>query len=156
MKDFDNWNILKKEINNNFKKVFAHPREIWWFSSGVNVGMEIDGKNNLYERPGVVLKSHNEKTLTIIPISSNKEEKYYSFNFYYNEVEQSAILSQTKMIDTKRLTRKIGVLDEENFAKLNRKFLEYFKYESPIAGAISEAEAINADSITDTKILSNL
>lgn len=91
-KDFDRWNVLKKQINEKVRvekadDVFAHPREIWWFSSGLNVGFEIDGKNSLFERPGVVLKVHNKDTLTIVPISSEKKESYYSYNFLFNNVE---------------------------------------------------------------------
>lgn len=142
-KDFDTWNGLKKIVNLSGKERFVHVREIWWFSSGVNVGFEIDGKNNLFERPGLILKVHNKNTITIIPITSNKEEQYYSYNFNHNDQIQSAILSQAKMIDVKRLTRKLGFLDENNFIKLSQKFLDYYKYESPISGAISEAEANN-------------
>jgi 8-oxo-dGTP pyrophosphatase MutT (NUDIX family) len=65
------------------------------------------------------------------------------------------ILSQAKMIDIKRLTRKIGSLDEENFIKLNQKFIKYYKYESPISGAISEAEAINTNNISNSQNKSN-
>ena len=45
IKDFDKWNNSKKLINENNRQVFGYPREVWWCSLGVNVGSEIDGKN---------------------------------------------------------------------------------------------------------------
>jgi predicted kinase/mRNA-degrading endonuclease toxin of MazEF toxin-antitoxin module len=164
VKDFNKWNGLKQQINLrpripknqviDVDGLYVHPREIWWFSTGVNVGSEIDGKNNLFERPGIILKTHNQFTSTIIPISSNKPEAYYSYNFQFNNIEQSAILSQAKLIDHKRLTRKIGTLDEHSFQKLKSKFIEYYKYETPLARGISEAEAISSSSITPPQNLS--
>ena len=164
-KEFDVWNGLKKQINLKPRVpeneavdvggVYVHPREIWWFSTGVNVGSEIDGKNSLFERPGIILKTHNQFTSTIIPISSNKPEMYFSYNFLFNDVIQSAILSQAKLIDHKRLSRKIGTLDNENFQRLKNKFLKYYKYETPLSRGISEAEAISSNSITPTQNLSS-
>jgi hypothetical protein len=41
-KDFDQWNSLKKQLNENERIFYAHPREIWWCSLGINIGAEID------------------------------------------------------------------------------------------------------------------
>lgn len=165
-KDFDGWNLLKQQINQKPREeilpdgktigLYAHSREIWWFSTGVNVGSEIDGKNSLFERPGIVLKVHNKFTSTVIPISSDKPENYYSYNFTFNGIVQSAILSQAKLVDHKRLTRKIGTMDEVNFQNLKEKFIKYFQYETPLARGISEAEAISSISISTLQNLSSL
>ena len=45
-KDFDKWNSLKKIFEKENRELFAHPREVWWCSLGVNLGAEIDGKND--------------------------------------------------------------------------------------------------------------
>ncbi|MFA5871014.1 MAG: hypothetical protein WC842_03995 [Candidatus Paceibacterota bacterium] len=55
-KDFDSWNIQKKKINTREKVIFCNIREIWWCSLGVNIGSEEDGKNELFERPVLILK----------------------------------------------------------------------------------------------------
>lgn len=51
-KDFDGWNIKKKEINSKFHKPpMFKERDIWWISVGINVGFEEDGKHeNLSDR----------------------------------------------------------------------------------------------------------
>ncbi len=50
-KNFDQWNTEKKNIHNRKNDVFAYPREIWWCALGINVGAEIDGKSDNFERP---------------------------------------------------------------------------------------------------------
>ena len=61
-KDFDTWNEEKKglEIVAPDTLIF-HEREIWWSSIGLNVGDEEDGKNDLFERPVLVLRKFNNK-----------------------------------------------------------------------------------------------
>lgn len=44
-KEFDAWSLIKKQIHSMEGRAFAHPREIWWCSLGINVGAEIDGKH---------------------------------------------------------------------------------------------------------------
>ncbi len=69
-KDFDTWNKMKKELNRLPIDRFAHAREIWWCSLGLNVGAEIDGKNENFERPVIVLKVYNVETMLVLPITS--------------------------------------------------------------------------------------
>ena len=47
-----------------------------------------------------------------------------NFYFYIGKVEEedaSAILSQVRLIDTKRLVRKVGMLDEKIFTELKER-----------------------------------
>ncbi len=45
VKDFDGWNSSKKLVDISDRQVFGYPREVWWCSLGVNIGAEVDGKN---------------------------------------------------------------------------------------------------------------
>ena len=67
-KDFDKWNKNKKELENASIKKYVHPKEIWWCSLGVNIGAEIDGKNENFERPIIVMKVYNKETMVILPL----------------------------------------------------------------------------------------
>jgi len=59
-KDFDCWNEIKKGIDGREKIIFCNKREIWWCSLGLNVGVEEDGKNQLFKRPVLVVKVFND------------------------------------------------------------------------------------------------
>jgi hypothetical protein len=58
-KDFDGWNNVKKKVDtHNTSSLYFKEREIWWASTGVNIGSESDGKNELFERPVLILKKN--------------------------------------------------------------------------------------------------
>lgn len=118
MKDFDSWNELKKKIESKEKSPFANKRDIWWCHFGLNIGSEEDGKNELYERPVIVIKVLNTSLLRVAPLTSNVKDDKHHFVISYNQRQGSVILSQTKTMSTKRLSRKIAKLDKEQFDML--------------------------------------
>ncbi len=124
-KDFDNWNKEKKEIEQKASKVFYRAREIWWCQLGVNIGSEQDGKENLFLRPILIIKSFGKNICLVAPLTtSSKQHKY---RIYLGDVEgkkASAILSQIKVIDTKRLFKKICTLEKTRFNEVIKNLKE--------------------------------
>lgn len=122
VKDFDNWNTSKKLINKNTAPEFYHQREVWWCSLGINVGFEIDGTGDNFDRPVLVLKGFNKDTFLGVALTGRKKEgRYY---FYLGEIEgrpATAVLSQIRLIDTKRLVKKMAMLDEAIFKELQKR-----------------------------------
>ncbi len=123
-KDFDVWNEVKKNIENNPNTVYANTREIWWCSFGLNVGTELCGKNELFERPILVLKVFNKSTLQVVPLTSQIKTGKYFTPVTFGEVTSHASFSQVKTISTKRLSRKIGRISQEEFDKVRKAYLD--------------------------------
>lgn len=124
-KDFDKWNIKKKAIHHNKAPVFCHPREVWWCSLGVNVGFEQDGTGENFDRPVIVIRGFNEYVFFgVALIGKKKEGKYYFPVGKIEDREAMAVLSQVRIIDTKRLIRKITMLDENLFKRLKNALQE--------------------------------
>jgi len=122
-KDFDAWNKLKKNLHYSEKKIYFKEKEIWWCSLGINIGYEQDGKNNNFERPIVVLRKFNNDLLWIIPLTTgNKSGKYY-YSFENNNKKYSAILSQIRLISTKRLVRKMRKMSDENYISIKKSLI---------------------------------
>lgn len=119
-KDFDGWNELKKSIDAESNVLFCNPREIWWASVGLNIGSEENGKNSLFERPVLIIKVFNRHMARIVPLTSNIKNDRHRIEISFNEIINSAIISQTKTISTKRLSRKLGKLDENQFKTVVR------------------------------------
>ena len=119
-KDFDNWNIKKKEINEKVG-VFCHERELWWCTFGLNVGYEQDGSDTEYRRPALILKNLSKETCFAIPLTTSKNiHKYRPSIGLVGNKEACALLSQMRVIDTKRLVKKIGSLDRGIFEGIRK------------------------------------
>ena len=115
-KDFNSWNILKKNLNRTGRVFFAHPREIWWCSLGVNVGFEQDGTGEVGERPVLILKGFSQRVCWAVPLTtSTKKNPYHISLGTVGGKEAFAIISQIRLIDTKRLVNKIGFIDKKSF-----------------------------------------
>src|SRR3990167_6308578 len=115
--DFDNWNIKKKKLS-NAKRIYFHKGDIWLASIGKNIGDEEDGKHSSFERPVLVVRKFNNNIFLGIPLTSHeeKEGKYYHKLISYKG--STAILSQVRLFDAKRLLRNIGKLENEELKKI--------------------------------------
>lgn len=120
-KDFKSWHSLKEKIDKNNDDFFFYEREMWFCSLGVNVGQEQDGRGEKFSRPILVLKKFNNNLFWGIPLTSkNKKNKYY-LEFSHNNQKYSAIFSQIRIFDKKRLLRKIGYFPKDKFEELKNK-----------------------------------
>ena len=115
-KSFDSWNNTKKQIHTERINKHYHARDIWWCSLGVNIGYEHDGEGAEYQRPVLILKGLSVNTCLIVPLTSSTSK--HSMRVPIGLVdgkEASAILSQIRVIDTKRLLGKVCYLDKTIF-----------------------------------------
>jgi mRNA interferase MazF len=118
MKNFDTWNSFKKEIDLGEGKLYK-ARDIWWCSLGMNVGFEQDGTGKSYERPVVVLRGFSKAVCLVVPLTtSTKENKYHVALGEIDGKPAAAIISQIRLVDTKRFIDKIGMLDKEKFEEI--------------------------------------
>ena len=119
-KDFDKWNERKKEINEETPN-FYHEREIRWCSLGINIGFEQDGTSIDYRRPVLIVKGFSRNVCLIIPLTtSTKKNKYHLSVGTVENKEAFAILSQIKLVYTKRLHDRLTILDKEKFEEIKK------------------------------------
>ena len=122
-KDFKNWHGQKQKIENDRPRVFFNEREIWFCYLGENVGFEQDGRGEEFLRPIIVLKKFNNEVLWTVPLTRTKKkgEYYFRFSFSSGDDTSSAILSQVRLVDAKRLKYKIGSMKVSDFEILKNK-----------------------------------
>lgn len=123
MKNFDDWNIKKKEID--YKVSFLHPRvrDVWWCSVGVNVGKEIYGKGTDYRRPVLVVNSEDAENFIGIPLSSKlKNRKYSRIIRTEDGVLHSALIYQIRVFDKRRLISLKTTLSQDEFTEVQEMF----------------------------------
>ncbi len=127
-KDFDLWNKEKKIIENVAPDTLIfHEREIWWCSMGVNLGDEQDGKNELFERPILVLKKFNKKVCWILPMSTKQKDGIYYHTLEHDGKIFSVILSQLRLISVKRFRRFIRKISPHQFELIQDKLISVLK-----------------------------
>ncbi|MEO5646520.1 MAG: type II toxin-antitoxin system PemK/MazF family toxin [Candidatus Paceibacterota bacterium] len=119
-KDFDSWNKKKKYINSR-KTKFYHLRDIWWTSLGINIGIEIDGKGSNYERPVLIIKKFGPDMCFVVPLTTAGNESFYRISIgIIDRKETYAAISQIRLIDAKRFTNKITMLDKVTFEVIKK------------------------------------
>lgn len=120
-KDYKKWHAKKTGINEISDIPFFHERDIRYCFLGSNVGFEQDGGKE-FLRPVVILKKFNNNIFWGIPLTKTTDKKlkewlekfYYNFSFV-SDVESSAILTQVRLLDAKRLSSHIGTMSEADF-----------------------------------------
>lgn len=136
MKQFDTWNEEKKHVEAKKVSPQFKEREIFLTSYGENVGFEQCGKNSGFVRPVVIIRKFNKHMSWCIPLSTTKRRGKYYYPFCFTKQKESvALLSQLKLIDAKRLQRKIGMMNREDFEKMSKKITELLPGQFPPAEA---------------------
>ena len=120
-KDFKEWHNQKSDLHENKVRAFFHEREVWFASVGMNIGFEQDGRGDTFLRPVIVLKKFNNEVLWCIPLTKNQKKGKYYYSFPLGKEVSTAILSQIRLVDCKRLQYKIGDMDQENFEEIKEK-----------------------------------
>lgn len=129
IKRFDEWIKQKKhlDIHDESGALYIKEREVWWISIGVNVGAEIDGKNELFERPVLVFRKVGREQFYGLPLTSKEKSGAFYRLVHYGESDGNVCLSQLRVFSTKRLIRKIDVVKEAEFAALQEVMATFFK-----------------------------
>lgn len=144
-KDFDSWNECKKQLETK-NLLYCNTREIWWCSIGINIGAETCGKNELFERPVLVLLVYNQQSILVAPLTSKLKTDRYHQRISYEDSEGWVILSHARTISPKRLQRKLTRIDEQQYDAVMDALLRVMKlsnYESaPVLSGASEPEGL--------------
>ena len=128
-KDFDTWNEKKKglHVRTDVGGVFFNEREIWWCRLGVNVGSEQDGSGSSFLRPVVILRSFGPDICVVVPLTTSHRK--HPLRIPVGTVldkKASAILSQMRVVDTRRLVEKVEFLDKGIFSELRKAVRKLF------------------------------
>jgi len=117
-KDFDSWNNKKKIIDQKeiSEDIFFNEREIWWGSLGLNIGYEQDGKNENFERPLLIIRKFNKGIVWALPLTTIAKDN--KFHYKLKSSGSFVILSQVRLISTKRLLRLVETINENDFNEI--------------------------------------
>ena len=127
-KAFDPWNHKKKSLHDrrDIEHLYFRERDVWWCSLGVNVGFEQDGKGESAQRPALILRKFNRFVMLVLPLTTKikPNNRYYISFVCPDGVERSAILSQIRLIDVRRLNEHMFMVDEQTFVRIKKATLD--------------------------------
>jgi mRNA interferase MazF len=120
-KNHDDWNKLKKILEEVDIHIPFNEREIWWCSFGSNIGIEIEGKGEDFERPAIIIKKFNIEHAIVVPLTHfGIYNSIYYVPIYYDVLAYNsfAVITQIQRISSKRLMRRIGILSLKQFVEI--------------------------------------
>lgn len=127
---FNKWNDVKKIVNKKENKVGFKEREIFWLRLGQNIGNEEFGKGNEFQRPVLIIKKLTKNIFIGVPLTTTLKENDYFHQFKYSNqkeiIENSAMILQLRTFDKNRLMTRIGMINKEDFEKINQKIRRLF------------------------------
>ncbi|HEV7121317.1 MAG TPA: type II toxin-antitoxin system PemK/MazF family toxin [Candidatus Paceibacterota bacterium] len=106
-----------------FKKRYSFKeREVWWVALGRNIGSEQNGKGADFKRPVLIFKKFNQDIFWAIPLSSKikEENRFYRTINVQDGPQESAIISQLRLLDAKRLISKMGIISKDDYSEIQK------------------------------------
>jgi mRNA interferase MazF len=125
--DFLTWIKLKFKIQQKVARPTFKEKEIWWCYLGQNIGDEENGKNISFNRPVIILKKFNKNLAIVVPTSTKLKDNIYYIDIFYSSRQYSALISQIRALDSKRLQNKIGELNQKDFIKIKQEIGKFWE-----------------------------
>ncbi len=128
-KDFNKWNTIKQKIDSlDATNHYFKEREIWWCYCGNNIGMEQDGKGDLFLRPILIFKKFNRRLCWVLPLTTKISKGDFFFPLLSeSNVIRICIIPQMRMIDIKRLRDKIDSISKYEHKLLKEKITDFIR-----------------------------
>ncbi len=124
-KDFQTWNKKKELLHNEKARPFFSEGEVWFCALGLNVGFEQDGRGQSFLRPVIILKKFNKEVFWGIPLTKRKKKGLYYFSFKLKDKTSTAILSQVRLIDGKRLHYRIAKVSSNDLQEIRKRLMQF-------------------------------
>ena len=127
VKRFLEWIGVKRKLDiNNYQPPLVKEGDLWWCAIGENVGIETSGKGERFTRPVIVLKKLGRLAFFGIPTTTTQRSGTWYVPFKHKGISEVAMLTQARIFSYKRLDRKMGSLDDEDFKTVKEAFVRLF------------------------------
>jgi len=126
-KDFDNWNVKKQQLDAlTHRPPHVSEWDLWGASIGENIGSEVGGKSTLFSRPVIIFHKLAHSFYFVIPTTTKLHEGSWYVSLRHRGTEMVGSLHQARATDHRRLSTKLGQLDDSDVAKLREGFRKLY------------------------------
>lgn len=123
---FNNWNGVKMNLELHGRSPKISQGQLWWTGVGKNIGVEINGKNDRFSRPVLVYKKLSAYKFMAIPLTSKQHVGTWYVSFVHAGKPEVAVVGDARIMSVKRLYRLIGEIDQADYARIKKGFLELY------------------------------
>ena len=120
---------VRHHLNEDIGEKYFSEKEIWWTAMGKNIGFEINCKNDLFERPVLILKNYSKYMCFVLPLSSKIKNPvpWYQKVVNLENGDSAVIINQGKILSSKRLLRKHDIITTEEYNNIIDAFVGQFE-----------------------------
>lgn len=113
------WSDRKESLKNtNHKPPYFKEREVWWCALGDNIGTEINGKGEFLRRPVIIVRKLDKYSFVGVPLTSKSKKGTWYVSIVCSGLGNTAVVSQIRSLDYRRLDKKMFVLDRITFLSI--------------------------------------
>ena len=118
IKLFDTWNIVKKRLQQRVNPKYFREGQVWWCSTGQNIGSETYGKGIFFLRPVLILRRFSSNLLLGVPLTSKTKAGDWYSPLSFRGKSRTAMLYQIRVMDSKRLSGRIGEVTDKQLERI--------------------------------------
>jgi mRNA-degrading endonuclease toxin of MazEF toxin-antitoxin module len=86
----------------------------------------MNGKNEIFSRPGIVYKKLSHSFYLVIPTTTREKSGSWYVPLRHKGKKMTACLHQVRTVDHRRLSSKLGRLDDTDFARAREGFRKLY------------------------------
>ena len=117
-KHFPQWINQKSHLHTVGRIPRIKEGEIWWCAVGENIGVEINGKNDVFSRPVLVFKKLSPYGFMGIPLTSQLHEGNWYVPFVFKDKTSIAVIAQARVLSVSRLYKRMGTIPDSDLEKV--------------------------------------
>lgn len=121
------WQDFEQTINDNSASIEYRQGDVWWTSIGQNIGDEENGKGDSFLRPVLIVRGFSQTLFWGVPLSTNTKIGDYYHNFIIDGKPSTALLSQMRTYDVRRLVSQYGSISDMDFKIIKQKLIALVK-----------------------------
>ena len=122
----DEWSRQKAILHDKENKAIFKQNDIWWCRVGDNLGEEMFGKGSKFTRPILVFKKFTGNSFLGLPITKQEKRGSWYVEITIHNEKRWVMLNQARIFDKKRLTNRIGTLDDNDSQKVTDDFIRFY------------------------------
>ena len=127
IKRFSEWMPVKSGLDERkHEPPLFKEREVWWCSTGENVGVEISGKGRYFRRPVLVLRKLDAFTFIGLPLTRTTRVGSWYEQILIDGKFNTVIVGQSRHFDYRRMDKILWTIPSDDFNRIRDSFIRLF------------------------------